>query len=133
MILFQEARQSERVPGMLPITVRGRLTPDGWIEHIRDGGAIILDVSDHGVRLSTDAVHELGQVVRISVPGDDVTGGDFTVDAKVVWAKRNDVVRFGRWSCGLEFSPAIQPGIPHLRSVHWARNRRPDHPEPAAA
>lgn len=133
MISFQEVRQAERARGVLPITVRGKLTPDGWIDHIREGGAVILDISDIGLRISTDAVHEIGQIVRIAVPDGDPTGGEVTVEARVVWARRNDVVRFGRWSCGLAFSPAVQPGIPILRSAHWARNRKPDHPGAAAA
>jgi hypothetical protein len=95
--------------------------PDrAWIGYL-DGGAVILDISETGLRVSSDASHEVGQILRIQVPGADAGGAELTVDAAVVWQKRNDINRFGRWSCGLTFKPAIQAGIPTLLSIHWAQ------------
>jgi len=130
---FLEKRRAERAGGTLPIAIRGKMSPSGWTEHVQDGGAIILDISDTGLKMSGGAVHEIGTLVRIAVPGADAGGAEFTVDAKVVWAKRNDIPRFGRWSCGLAFSPEAQPGIPLLRAAHWALNRKPSPPGGAAA
>lgn len=122
MALFAEKRKTERTTGEFPITVRALATRDGWTDHIRDGGAVILDISAGGVQMCSDAVHEVGQTVRLVVPGT-ADEPEAAVEATVVWKRRNDIARFGRWACGLEFTPAIQPGIPTLRSRHWAHNR----------
>src|SRR5262245_5071208 len=111
MSFFSEKRKSERVAGQMPIQVRAMASRDGWVDHSRDGGAVIMDTSEGGVQMTSDAVHEIGQIVRLVVPGT-ADEPEAMVDAKVVWKKRNDIPRFGRWACGLEFTPAIQADIP---------------------
>lgn len=121
MFSFAEKRRTTRVVGELPVMVRAKTSRDGWIDHVRDGGAVILDISQGGLQMSSDASHEVGQILRLQVPSTDAGGAELTVDAEVVWQKRNDINRFGRWSCGLSFKPASQAGIPTLLSIHWAQ------------
>ena len=105
-----EKRRAVRYETETRAVVRAILLKPGWHAHIAGGGAVITDVSTGGMKITHDFGHEPGTILRILVPAERGNEDNIELTVKVVWRVRNDDPAYGRHTCGLSFTPAVQPG-----------------------
>lgn len=118
-----EKRRAEREPLVMPVLARSRTVTGTWTAHVAAGDAVVADINEYGLRLSSDTAYQPGTLLRITVLAPAYGEPPVEVRAEVIWSRRNDLPQFGRHSCGALFKPEFQPEIQDLLARHPAPAR----------
>ncbi len=86
----------------------------GWSEIVSSGRTAIIDASTTGMRIAGHTSYREGTALRMIVPGQSPRHETLEFQVTVTWARRNPLPMFGRFSYGVAFHPAAQPGVSEL-------------------